>query len=49
MPHVPTNILIFVTIELLNAKTEKSMHPIKLIYIYIYIYIKAKVEKSMKF
>ena len=35
MPHVPTNILIFVIIELLDAKTEKSMHPIKL-YIYIY-------------
>ena len=34
VPHVPTNILIFVIIELLDAKTEKSMHPIKL-YIYI--------------
>ena len=45
MPHVPTNILIFVIIELLDAKTKKSMHPIKL---YIYIY-KAKVENSIKF
>ena len=43
MPHVPTNILIFVIIELLDAKTKKSMHPIKL-----YIY-KAKVENSIKF
>ena len=47
MPHVPTNILIFVIIELLDAKTKKSMHPIKL-YIYIYIY-KAEVENSIKF
>ena len=40
MPCVPSNFLIFVTIELLDAKTQESMHPIK--YIYIYIYLKPK-------
>ena len=46
MPCVPSNFLIFVTIELLDAKTQESMHPIKYIYIYIF---KAKVKNSIRF